>query len=90
MAASRKPTPRKSTDFASFCPNVGILKILRQSVDMQPQEPRVGWRSSRQLVPKDFCGSALACECSMRIRSEVSIDVRTMIRFSKTNSEEVN
>jgi len=86
MAASRKPTPRKSTDFASFCPNVGILKILRQSMDMLPQEPRVGWRSSRQLVPKDFCWSALAYRRSMGIRSEVSIDGRS----SKTNPEKVN
>ena len=41
---------------------------------MQQQAPRVGWRSSRQLVPKEFCCSALAYGSSTGIHSEVQID----------------
>ena len=44
-----------------FCPKAGFQKILCRKSGMSPQGAGVGWRSSRQLVPKQFCGSALAC-----------------------------
>ena len=50
--------------------------------DMQLQGPRVGWRSSRQLVPKEFCWSAQAWESSMGIRSEVSIEDTLLTRWN--------
>ena len=43
-------------------------------VDMQQQEALVGWRSSRELVPKEFCWSVLVQHSTMRIHSEVQID----------------
>ena len=45
-------------------------------MDIKLQGTRVGWRSMRQLVSKEFCGAALVWESSVGIRSEVSIDVR--------------
>ena len=46
-----------------FCPKAGFQKTLCSKSDMSLQGAGVGWRSSRQLVPKQFCGSALACGC---------------------------
>ena len=43
-------------------------------MDMQQQEALVGWRSSRELVPKEFCWSVLVQHSTMRIHSEVQID----------------
>jgi len=59
----RFPAPESPVKIARFCPAAGIQQILRSQWGMSPQGAGVGWRSSRPLVPKQFCGSALACGC---------------------------
>ena len=49
-------------------------KSCESQVDMQQQEALVGWRSSRELVPKEFCWSVLVQHSTMGIHSEVEID----------------
>ena len=55
--------PRCGEKVPRFCPKAGFQKILCSKSDMPAQGAGVGWRSSRQLVTKQFCGSALACGC---------------------------